>query len=162
MNKCLKCNEPIIGKGYCSRDCSDAASNNNDRYERDQQFNRFYMQVAHEAAKLSRCERAKVGAVLVKHGNIIAFGFNGTPAGFCNECEDGNVTKPEVIHAELNAIIKAGSRANGAVLYCTLSPCMECCKLIKQAGIVKVYFSEMYRLPDGLDRLGIAWERITC
>lgn len=124
------------------------------------EFNYVYMQIAKEVAKLSRCERAKVGALIVKDKNIISYGFNGTPSGFCNDCEKDNVTLQEVIHAECNAILKAGKEANGSSLYITMSPCFECCKLIKQAGIRKVYFAEKYRDLTGLEKLKIEYEII--
>jgi dCMP deaminase len=126
----------------------------------------FYMNICKEIAKASHAERNKVGALLVKGGNIIAFGYNGTPAGFDNKCEYTvnkplmtnvteyiSVTKPEVLHAESNAIVKcARSTANseGATLYCNFSPCFECAKLIIQAGIVRVIYVEEYRDPAGL------------
>ena len=128
--------------------------------ERMYEFHYTYLQIAETVAKLSRCNRAKVGAVVVKKGNIVGFGFNGTASGQCNECEEGGVTKPEVIHAETNAILKAGRECHGADLYLTLSPCVECCKLIKQAGIKKVYFREIYRDTTGLNKLGIKFERL--
>jgi dCMP deaminase len=127
---------------------------------RTQQLQQIYMNIAAEVSQMSRCNRAKVGALLVKGTNIVAYGYNGTPSGFCNECEENNVTKPEVIHAELNAILKAGKEAEGCDLYLTLSPCIECCKLIKQAGINKVYVREMYRDLSGLQRLKINYEMI--
>lgn len=117
-----------------------------------------YFDIAKAVAKLSRCNRAKVGAILVKDRNIVAYGYNGTPSGFCNECEDQNGnTLSEVIHAETNAILKAGSEASGCDLFLTLSPCMECCKLIKQAGINHVYFLESYRDLSGLHKLQIKY-----
>jgi dCMP deaminase len=127
---------------------------------REEQFNSVYMGIAYVISTLSRCERAKVGAVIVNNGNIVSFGFNGTPSGFCNTCEENDVTLPEVIHAECNAILKAGSLAKGADLYLTLSPCVECCKLIKQVGIKKVYFNKLYRDVSGLTKLKIDYEQI--
>ncbi len=118
------------------------------------------MNIVHEIAKLSRCNRAKVGALIVKDNNIISYGYNGTPSGFCNNCEQNNITLNEVIHAECNAIIKAGNKSYGAELFLTLSPCFECCKLIKQAGIKKVYFKEQYRDLSGLIKLQIDYEKI--
>jgi len=119
--------------------------------ERLLKINKIYLKIALNIAELSRCNRAKVGAILVKDKNIISYGYNGTPSGFCNECEDkNNNTKSEVIHAETNAILKAGNLSNGSDLYITLSPCIECCKLIKQAGISHVYFIEKYRDLSGL------------
>jgi dCMP deaminase len=128
--------------------------------ERKQQFKEVYLNIAKEVGTLSRCIRAKVGAVIVKDGNIVAYGYNGTPSGFSNVCEEDNVTLPEVIHAECNAILKAGRDAKGADLYLTLSPCVECCKLIKQAGIKTVYFRELYRNTEGLDKLKINYVHI--
>jgi dCMP deaminase len=127
---------------------------------RREQFIRTYINIAKEVGQLSRCERAKVGALIVNGNNIVSYGFNGTPAGFCNTCEEDNVTLPEVIHAECNAILKAGSLARGADLYLTLSPCIECCKLIKQVGIDTVYFAELYRDTSGLDKLKIKYEHV--
>jgi dCMP deaminase len=128
--------------------------------EREQQFKEVYLNIAKEVGTLSRCIRAKVGAVIVKDGNIVAYGYNGTPSGFSNVCEEDNVTLPEVIHAECNAILKAGRDAKDADLYLTLSPCVECCKLIKQAGIKTVYFRQMYRNTEGLDKLKINYVHI--
>jgi dCMP deaminase len=128
---------------------------------RKKQFNIIYINIAKEIAKLSRCKRAKVGAVIVKDKNIISYGYNGTPCGFCNKCEDKNGnTKNEVIHAEANAIIKAGTNAFGADIYLTLSPCIDCCKLIKQSGIKKVYFLKEYRDLTGLKKFKIYYEKI--
>lgn len=108
-------------------------------------------------ARNSYCSRRKVGAILVKDRMIISDGYNGTPAGFENVCEDENgVTKPYVLHAEANAITKVAKSNNsseGATLYVTASPCMECAKLIIQAGISRVVYSEEYRITDGLDLL---------
>lgn len=106
------------------------------------------MDIACLVAMQSKCTRAQVGAILVKQGNVIAIGYNGTPSGFCNNCEHQDVTLPEVLHAESNAIAKCArstSSADGATLYTTLSPCFECCKLIIQAGISRVVYKEFYR-----------------
>jgi len=108
-----------------------------------------YMAICEEIAKLSYCNRKKVGALLVNNGNIISFGYNGTPYGFCNDCEDseGN-TLDTVMHAESNAILKCaeqGRSTNGSTLYITMSPCMSCAKLIIQAKIKKVVYKELYR-----------------
>lgn len=111
-------------------------------------FDELYMDIAERVAQLSHAERKKVGAVLVRDGNILAFGYNGTPSGFDNECERDNVTKKEVLHAESNAIAKVArstESAEGSSLYVTLSPCFECAKLIIQSGIKEVYFIEKYR-----------------
>lgn len=112
----------------------------------------IFTNVAKEVASLSHCERSKVGAVLVRDGNIISFGYNGTPAGMDNCCERDNVTLPHVIHAEVNAILKAartGNSIDGSTLYLTLSPCIECSKLILQSGIKRVIYLETYRNLDG-------------
>lgn len=106
------------------------------------------MDIALMVAKQSKCKRAQVGAILVKDGNVIAIGYNGTPSGFCNDCESQGVTLPEVLHAESNAIAKCArstSSADKATLYTTLSPCFECCKLIIQAGISRVVYKDLYR-----------------
>ena len=108
-------------------------------------------------AENSYCERRKVGALLVKDNMIISDGYNGTPSGFENVCEDeNNVTKPYVLHAEANAITKLArshNNSDGATLYVTDSPCIECSKLIIQAGIKRVLYSRAYRLTDGIDLL---------
>jgi len=127
---------------------------------RSEQFDMMYMDIAHIVAKLSRCNRAKVGAIIVKDGNIISFGYNGTPTGFCNECEENNVTKDEVIHAEMNAILKAGINAQGATMYVTMSPCIQCSKIIKQSGLECVIFDNLYRDTQGLDKLKINYRKL--
>lgn len=127
---------------------------------RDYLFNKVYMTIAYQIAELSRCNRAKVGALIVNDKNIVSYGFNGTPEGFCNDCEDNNITKDEVIHAETNAILKAGIKAKGSTLYVTLSPCLQCCKLIKQSGIKKVYYLNEYTDLNGLEKLKIDYERL--
>ena len=107
-----------------------------------------FINIAKEVGTLSYCTRSKVGAVLVKDGNVISFGYNGTPAGMDNGCEENNVTKDEVIHAEMNAILKAaksGNAVDGSTLYLSLSPCQNCCKLIIQSGIKRVVYLEGYR-----------------
>ena len=107
-----------------------------------------FINIAKEIGTLSHCTRSKVGAVLVKDGNVISFGYNGTPAGMDNGCEENNVTKDEVIHAEMNAILKAaksGNAVDGSTLYLSLSPCQNCCKLIIQSGIKRVVYLEGYR-----------------
>ena len=108
-------------------------------------------------ASNSYCIRRKVGALLVKDKMIISDGYNGTPSGFENECEDDNdTTKSYVLHAEANAITKVAKSNNssdGSTLYITTSPCMECSKLIIQAGIKRVVYAEKYRITDGLDLL---------
>ena len=120
-------------------------------------FDRRYMRMAIVWAENSYCERRKVGALVVKDRMIISDGYNGTPAGFENICEDeNNVTKPYVLHAEANAITKiarSNNNSEGATLYVTASPCIECAKLIIQAGIKRVVYGEKYRLTDGIDLL---------
>ncbi|MDR0829992.1 MAG: dCMP deaminase family protein [Prevotellaceae bacterium] len=116
-----------------------------------------YMRMARIWAENSYCERRKVGALLVKNKMIISDGYNGTPSGFENCCEDdSNNSKPYVLHAEANAISKIARSHNsseGATLYVTASPCMECAKLIIQAGIRRVVYGENYRIMDGIDLL---------
>ena len=116
-----------------------------------------YLRMAKIWAENSYCERRKVGALLVKDKMIISDGFNGTPSGFENVCEDENdTTKPYVLHAEANAITKVARSSNssdGATLYVTTSPCIECSKLIIQAGIKRVVFNELYRMHDGINLL---------
>jgi dCMP deaminase len=116
-----------------------------------------YMRMAFIWAENSYCERRKVGALLVKDKMIISDGYNGTPVGFENTCEDeNNVSKPYVLHAEANAITKVARSNNsseGATLYVTSSPCIECSKLIIQAGIKRVVYTDAYRLSDGIDLL---------
>lgn len=116
-----------------------------------------YMQMATIWSENSYCNRRKVGALIVKNKMIISDGYNGTPAGFENVCEDEyGITKPYVLHAEANAITKiarSNNSSEGATLYVTASPCIECAKLIIQAGIKRVVFAEKYRLEDGLELL---------
>lgn len=116
-----------------------------------------YMRMALIWAENSYCKRRQVGAILVKNKMIISDGYNGTPSGFENICEDeDNVTKPYVLHAEANAITKVAQSNNsskGATLYVTSSPCIECAKLIIQAGIVRVVYADSYRLSDGAELL---------
>ena len=120
-------------------------------------LDRRYIKMALIWAENSYCKRRKVGALIVKENMIISDGYNGTPAGFENICEDeDNHTFPYVLHAEANAITKVARSNNsseGATLYVTSSPCIECAKLIIQAGIRRVVFSEHYRLHDGIDLL---------
>ena len=118
-------------------------------------------------AENSYCQRRKVGALIVKDKMIISDGYNGTPAGFENICEDeNNVTKPYVLHAESNAITKVAASSNsskGATIYVTSAPCIECAKLIIQSGIKRVVYSEKYRMEDGcnlLQRAGISIDYI--
>ena len=120
-------------------------------------LDRRYIRMAGIWAENSYCKRRKVGALIVKVKMIISDGYNGTPSGFENVCEDeNNVTKPYVLHAEANAITKiarSNNSSDGATLYVTASPCIECAKLIIQAGIKRVVYSEKYRLEDGIDLL---------
>ncbi len=116
-----------------------------------------YMRMARIWAENSYCTRRQVGALLVKNQMIISDGYNGTPSGFPNKCEDEtNTSFPFVLHAEANAITKvarSNNSSDGATLYVTASPCMECAKLIIQAGIKRVVFGELYRISDGIDLL---------
>ena len=120
-------------------------------------FDKRYLEMAQIWAKNSYCKRRQVGALIVTDRMIISDGYNGTPSGFENVCEDENgVTKPYVLHAEANAIskvAKSGNSSQGATLYITDSPCMECAKLIIQAGIKRVVYADEYRLTDGIDLL---------
>lgn len=113
-----------------------------------------YLRMARIWAENSYCERRKVGALVVKDKMIISDGYNGTPSGFDNVCEDeNNVTKPYVLHAEANAITKLARSSNnsdGSTLYVTAAPCIECSKLIIQSGIKRVVYGEKYRLDDGI------------
>jgi len=117
----------------------------------------LYMRMARVWAENSYCVRRQVGALMVKDQRIISDGYNGTPSGFENVCEDeNNVSKPYVLHAEANAISKVARSHNssdGATLYVTASPCIECAKLIIQAGVRRVVYGELYRLTDGIDLL---------
>lgn len=116
-----------------------------------------YIRMASIWAENSYCQRRQVGALIVKDKMIISDGYNGTPSGFENVCEDeNNITKPYVLHAEANAITKiarSNNSSNGATMYVTASPCIECAKLIIQAGIKRVVYSEKYRLEDGINLL---------
>ena len=135
----------------------------------DKQYNldQRYLRMAAIWGENSYCERRKVGALIVKNKMIISDGYNGTPSGFENICEDeAGATKAYVLHAEANAITKVAKSHNSsknATLYVTTSPCMECSKLIIQAGIKRVVYDEEYRITDGLDllkRAGIELIRI--
>ena len=148
-----------------------------------QRMDKLYMDLAARCSEESFAERTKVGAVVVKDDNVVSMGWNGMPAGLDNNCENkvwipnegpgGDngqyelVTKPEVLHAESNALMKlAANTSNGskdATLYVTLSPCTDCAKLIKQAKIKRVVFKCVYRKPDGIEllrRMGIEVEQI--
>ncbi len=123
-----------------------------------EQFDRSYLEMARVWAKNSYCTRRKVGALLVKDRMIISDGFNGTPSGFENICEDPATgkTKPYVLHAEANAITKvakSGNNSEGATLYVTDAPCLECAKLIIQAGIRRVVYLVEYSVRDGIELL---------
>ena len=130
-------------------------------------FDNRYMEMAAVWAKNSYCKRLQVGALIVKNKMIISDGYNGTPSGFENICEDETgATKPYVLHAEANAITKvakSGNSSDGATLYVTASPCLECSKLIIQSGIRRVVYRDEYRLTDGIDllrRAGIEVEKV--
>lgn len=121
------------------------------------ELDKRYLRMASIWSENSYCKRRQVGALIVKDKMIISDGYNGTPSGFENVCEDeNNVTYPYVLHAEANAITKiarSNNNSEGATLYVTDSPCIECAKLIIQAGIKRVVFSRQYRLDDGLQLL---------
>lgn len=125
----------------------------------------LYLEMAQVWAKNSHAQRNKVGALIVKNSMIISDGYNGTPSGFDNKCEDDfDVTLPHVLHAEANAITKVAKSTNsseGATLYVLLSPCIECAKLIIQAGIERVVYAEKYRLDNGLQLLAKAGIKTT-
>lgn len=159
-------------------------------------IDKIYMQIAYQTAKLSYANRRKVGCIIVKDEQIVSFGYNGTPHGFDNDCEEDQiryydnpdhamalmdmgykcedgccskvVTKQEVLHAESNAITKLAKStltSNGADLYTTTAPCFDCAKLIIQAGIKRVYYSETYRDMSGIDLLkkaDIKIEHVIC
>ena len=122
-----------------------------------QKFDRSYLRMAEIWAENSYCKRRKVGALIVKDNMIISDGYNGTPSGFENICEDeNNVSKPYVLHAEANALTKvarSNNSSDGATLYITASPCLECSKLIIQSGIKRVVYGEEYRLMVGVELL---------
>jgi dCMP deaminase len=125
--------------------------------EKQLKYDKAYLRMASEWAKLSYCERKKVGALIVKDRMIISDGYNGTPTGFENFCEDEEgYTKWYVLHAEANAILKVAAStqsSKGATLYITLSPCKSCSKLIHQAGIVRVVYSTAYKDISGVEFL---------
>ena len=140
--------------------------------KRSAEFDLAYIRMAHIWGRLSRAQRKKVGCLVVKNNTIISDGFNGTPTGFDNECEytqwddqfiknkdnhpEKLVTRPEVLHAESNAITKLAKStqsSTGATMYITISPCIECAKLIIQSGISRVVYGEMYRNTEGVDLL---------
>jgi dCMP deaminase len=121
-------------------------------------YDRAYMKMAQEWSRLSHCTRKQVGALIVKEGMIVSDGYNGTPTGFPNDCEDEQgLTLWYVLHAEANAIMKVARSTNdarGATLYLTHSPCKECSKLILQAGIKRLVYLDPYKDTSGLDLLG--------
>ncbi|MBO7230253.1 MAG: dCMP deaminase family protein [Bacteroidaceae bacterium] len=125
--------------------------------DKQQELDKRYMRMAAIWAENSYCVRRKVGALIVKDKMIISDGYNGTPVGFENICEnDEGFTKPYVLHAEANAITKiarSNNNSNGATLYVTTSPCIECAKLIIQAGIIRVVYGEEYHIMDGIELL---------
>ena len=133
--------------------------------KKQEQFDRSYLEMAKVWARNSYCTRRKVGAIIVKDKMIISDGFNGTPSGFENICEDEDgKTKPYVLHAEANAIskvAKSGNTSAGATLYVTDAPCMECSKLIIQAGIKRVVYMIEYRVRDGIELLERAGIEVT-
>ena len=122
--------------------------------EKKLRYDKAYLRIAQEWGKLSHCKRKQVGAIIVKGRMIISDGYNGTPTGFENYCEDDDgYTKWYVLHAEANAILKVAASTQsckGATLYITLSPCKECSKLIHQAGVVRVVYNEAYKDDSGL------------
>ncbi|MGB1971611.1 MAG: deoxycytidylate deaminase [Flavobacteriaceae bacterium] len=135
--------------------------------DKQEKYDRAYLEMAHTWGQLSYCERKKVGALIVKDRMIISDGYNGTPSGFENICEDEDYyTKWYVLHAEANAILKVASSTQsckGATLYITLSPCKECSKLIHQSGIRRVVFAKAYRDQSGvtfLEKAGVEVEHI--
>ena len=120
-------------------------------------LDKTYLKMAHEWGQLSKAKRKKVGCLVVKNGQIISDGYNGTPSGMDNECEyeyNGKlITKPVVLHAESNALMKlakSNNNSNGATIYLSISPCFDCSKLIIQAGITRVVYREKYRDNSGL------------
>lgn len=141
----------------CNLDIIQNKNNMENCEEKQLLLDKRYIRMAQIWAENSYCSRRKVGALIVKDKMIISDGYNGTPAGFENVCEDENgLTKPYVLHAEANAITKiacSNNSSKGATMYVTTSPCIECAKLIIQAGIKRVIYSEKYRLEDGLDLL---------
>jgi len=119
-------------------------------------LDKIFIEMAYSFSKLSKAERRKVGCVIVKDGQVISNGFNGTPSGFNNSCEVDNKTKPEVLHAESNALMKIARSTNssiGSTMYLTCSPCFDCAKLIIQSGIIRLVYNEDYRTQEGIDLL---------
>ncbi len=145
----------------------DKMKEDQEKLEKQKKFDQSYLDMAAIWAQNSYCKRRQVGALIVKDRMIISDGYNGTPSGFENICEDETgATKPYVLHAEANAITKvakSGNSSEGATLYITASPCLECAKLIIQSGIKRVVYRDEYRLTDGVDllkRAGIEVERV--
>jgi len=168
LNNVWKCGgsrkkiEGLVGEPYCSLRWEDDVINVNDverarKAEKQNMLDERYIKMARIWAENSYCKRRQVGALLVKDNMIISDGYNGTPSGFENDCETPeNTSKTYVLHAEANAITKVAKSCNssdGATLYVTASPCVECAKLIIQSGIRRVVYSEEYRLTDGIDLL---------
>lgn len=127
----------------------------------------YFMRVAQETASLSSAEKLKVGCVIVRDDRILSIGYNGTPTGWDNCCEEDGKTKPEVIHAESNALTKlcqSNESSKGAVAFVTHSPCVDCAKLLYQAGISEVIYREEYRSRSGIEFLHKAgvhtWHKI--
>lgn len=142
--------------------------NKDNKSEKQEVIDKRYLEMARIWAQNSYCKRKQVGALIVKERMIISDGYNGTPSGFENNCEDeNNKTKPYVLHAEANAITKVAKSNNSSensTLYITTSPCLECSKLIIQSGIKRVVFCEKYRNEDGLsllERAGIVITHVT-
>lgn len=120
-----------------------------DRIKRNKVFEQTYMKMAIAAAGLSYCKKRQVGAVIVKGRNVIAYGFNGTISGMPNVCEDeNNKTLPNVVHAEMNAVLKAGTQCRGADIYITLFPCQSCTLLMAQAGISRIFYLEDHKTDE--------------
>lgn len=134
--------------------------------EKQTEVDRRYLRMARVWAENSYCKRRQVGALIVKENMIISDGYNGTPSGFENVCEDETgITKPYVLHAEANAITKVAASTNnsqGATIYITASPCLECAKLIIQSGIKRVVYDDEYRLKDGIELLQCAGIEVLC
>ena len=125
--------------------------------QKQEQLDKRYLRMAKIWSENSYCKRRQVGAIIVKDKMIISDGYNGTPSGFENVCEDvDGLTKPYVLHAEANALTKvarSNNSSDGATLYVTTSPCLECAKLIIQSGIKRLVYDELYRINDGVDLL---------
>lgn len=130
---------------------------NNKELKKQHKYDNAYLRMALEWAKLSHCNRRQVGALIIKDGMIISDGYNGTPSGYENDCEDDEgITKWYVLHAEANALMKlarSGNHSKGATLYITMSPCKECSKLIHQAGISRIVYINKYKDDSGLQFL---------